>query len=282
MTEQILGGPLAEKMVQSLKTRVNLLKGDGIDPHLFLVQVGDDEATETYVRAKIKRGSKIGIRVSHQKFDANITYESLREEINNISLREDVSGVMVENPLPKHLDFFKVVENIPFYKDVDGMTPTSQGMIALRNEFLVPATAAAVVELISNIKPPQGSSVAIINRSPIVGKPLSMMLINRDYTVTVCHSKTPDIRKVTRASDIIVPAVGKLNFLDRSYVNENSIIVDVGINAVENGIKGDADYEDLNGYVKAITPVPGGVGPLTATLIMENTVRAAEYRRSHR
>ncbi|MEM0155967.1 MAG: bifunctional 5,10-methylenetetrahydrofolate dehydrogenase/5,10-methenyltetrahydrofolate cyclohydrolase [Thermoplasmataceae archaeon] len=282
MTEQILGGPLAERMVESLKARVTSLKDHGIDPHLFLVQVGSDEATETYVRAKVKRGNKIGIKVSHQKFDVGITYEKLIEEINSISLDEEVSGVMVENPLPKHLDFFKVVENIPFYKDVDGMTATNQGMIALRNEFLVPATAAAVVELISDVKPPQGSSVAIINRSPIVGKPLAMMLINRDFTVTVCHSKTPDIRKITKASDIIVPAVGKLNFLDRSYVSENSIIVDVGINAVENGIKGDANYEELNGFVRAITPVPGGVGPLTATLIMENTVRAAEYKRSHR
>lgn len=281
MTEQILGGPLAERMIQSLKTRVDNLKSEGIEPHLFLIQVGGDEAAETYVRAKIKRGKKIGITVSHQQFDADITYAKLKSEIANISDRKDVTGVMVENPLPKHLDFFKVVEGIPFFKDVDGMTPSSQGMIALRNEFLTPATAAAVVELISSVSPPRGASVAIINRSPIVGKPLSMMLVNRDYTVTICHSKTPDIRDVTKRSDIVVVAVGRINFLDRTYVSEKSIVIDVGINAVDNGIRGDANYEELDGYVKAITPVPGGVGPLTATLIMENAVRSAEYQKAN-
>ncbi len=278
MTEILNGTPIADRVMSSLKTRVEELRRHDIEPHLFLVQVGGNEAVETYVRAKIRRGAKIGIRVSHQILDENITYDDLKGEIAKVAGRDDVNGIMIENPLPKHLDFFKAVENIPYYKDVDGMTPTNQGMINLRNEFLTPATAAAVTEILKGINLPAGTTASIINRSPVVGKPLAMMLLNRDYTVTVCHSKTKDIRSLSRNSEVLVTAVGVPNFIDRSFVTENSIVVDVGINPVQDTIRGDANYEELFGYVRAITPVPGGVGPITATLIMENTVRATEFQ----
>ncbi|OWP56977.1 MAG: bifunctional 5,10-methylene-tetrahydrofolate dehydrogenase/5,10-methylene-tetrahydrofolate cyclohydrolase [Thermoplasmatales archaeon B_DKE] len=280
MTVILNGTPIAESIIKALKGRVEALKSHGVEPHLFLIQVGRNEAIETYVRAKIRRGAKIGIKVSHKILDENITYEALNKEIANISGMSDVNGVMIENPLPKHLDFFKAVESIPFYKDVDGMTPTNQGMIALKNEFLTPATAAAVTKILTELHLPGGTTATIINRSPIVGKPLAMMLLNRDFTVTVCHSKTGDIRSISRNSQVLVTAVGTPNFIDRSYVTEDSIVVDVGINPVDGGIRGDANYEELFGYVRAITPVPGGVGPITATQIMENTVKATEYQNS--
>lgn len=279
MARLIEGKSLADEKMNELAHRIQRMKEDhGRVPSLKLLQVGDVEESSIYARAKIKRGKKIGAEVTLEKLPGDITESELREAIEKYGKDPEVNGMMVETPLPKSMNFFSIVESIPYYKDVDGMTPFNHGRISLNNEFLNPATPSSVVMLIEKEKVNIGEMVTIINRSPIVGKPLSHMLLNRNFTVNVCHSKTVDLREVSKRSKVVVVAVGRENFLDRSYVTDKSIVIDVGINYSEKGISGDANFDDLKDYVEAITPVPGGVGPLTATFIFENLVKATEFQ----
>ncbi len=245
-------------------------------PELRLIQAGNDEASSIYARAKIKRGKKLGINVTLEKFDT-VSKDILIDKIKEYSIRKDINGIMIESPLPENLNFYDIVNYIPFYKDSDGMTPYNEGNLSLRNEMIAPATARAVVDILEyyNIK---DRNAVIINRSPVVGRPLAMMLLNRDYTVTVCHSRTENIKKITENSDIIIVAVGKKNFLNESFVNKNSTVIDVGINYDNNTVYGDADYNNLLNNVKAITPVPGGVGIVTATDIFQNFLNGLNYQ----
>ena len=245
-------------------------------PELKLIQIGNDEASNIYVRSKINRGKKLGINVTLERFD-NVSKKMLIDKIKNYSIKKDINGIMIESPLPENLNFYEIINYIPFYKDSDGMTSYNEGNLSLRNEMIAPATARAVVDILEyyNIKE---RNAVIINRSPVVGRPLSMMLLNRDYTVTICHSKTENIKNITENSNIIVVAVGKKNFLDESFTNKNSIIIDVGINYENNNVYGDADYNNLVDKVKAITPVPGGVGIVTATDIFQNFLNGLDYQ----
>ena len=279
MARLIEGKSLADEKMTELAGRVKRMsETNGLVPSLKLLQVGDVEESSIYARAKIKRGKKIGADVSLEKLPSDTTEKELREAIEKYGKDPEINGIMVETPLPGSMNFFSIVESIPYYKDVDGMTPFNHGRISLNNEFLNPATPSSVATLIEREKVNTGEMVTIINRSPIVGKPLSHMLLNRNFTVNVCHSKTVDLREVSRRSKVVVVAVGREKFLDRSFVTENSIVIDVGINYSDNGITGDADFDDLKDYVEAITPVPGGVGPLTATYIFENLVKATEFQ----
>ena len=245
-------------------------------PELKLIQIGNDEASNIYVRSKINRGKKLGINVTLERFD-NVSKKMLIDKIKNYSIKKDINGIMIESPLPENLNFYEIINYIPFYKDSDGMTSYNEGNLSLKNEMIAPATARAVVDILEyyNIKE---RNAVIINRSPVVGRPLSMMLLNRDYTVTICHSKTENIKYITGNSNIIIVAVGKKNFLDESFTNKNSIIIDVGINYENNNVYGDADYNNLVDKVKAITPVPGGVGIVTATDIFQNFLNGLDYQ----
>ncbi len=266
------------------KNKMDIIKEniDGITdkykftPELKLIQIGNDEASSIYARSKINRGKKLGINVTLERFD-NIPKKMLIDKIKDYSIKRDINGIMIESPLPENLNFYEIINYIPFYKDSDGMTSYNEGNLSLRNEMIAPATARAVVDILEyyNI---EERNASIINRSPVVGRPLSMMLLNRDYTVTICHSKTENIKNITENSNIIVVAVGKKNFLDESFTNKNSIIIDVGINYENNNVYGDADYNNLVDKVKAITPVPGGVGIVTSTDIFQNFLNGLDYQ----
>jgi 5,10-methylene-tetrahydrofolate dehydrogenase/Methenyl tetrahydrofolate cyclohydrolase len=266
----------AEKM-DKLKVEIqNIIEKYKIKPGLKLIQVGDDPASTIYANSKIKRGAKLGINVTLEKFD-NITSSELVDYIKDANVNPEVNGIMVESPLPPPLDFQNVVNNISYYKDSDGMTSYNQGNLYTKNEMIAPATARAVVDILEfyNIHP---GNACIINRSAVVGRPLAMLLLNRDYTVTLCHSKTKDIKRISQENNILVVAVGKPDFIDGNYVSKNSTVIDVGINYSGNKISGDVDFDSVSGIVKNITPVPGGVGIVTATDIFENFLNGLKYQ----
>ncbi|AAT43656.1 bifunctional methylenetetrahydrofolate dehydrogenase/methenyltetrahydrofolate cyclohydrolase FolD [Picrophilus oshimae] len=269
------GVKISETKMERLKNEIEKIKNTGINPKMKIILIGNDYGSVVYSKAKMRRGSKLGIDVDLDRYDS-ISREDLIKLLKRYSQSDDIHGIMIETPVPG-INYYDVVNEIPFYKDVDGMTSYNLGNLYLKNEFIAPATARAVVDILDYINIKSGN-VAIINRSPVVGRPLSMMLLNRDFTVTVCHSRTVNINEITRSSDIVVVAVGKPNFLDRSYVSDKNIIIDVGINYLNGKTCGDADYENIKDYVNAITPVPGGVGPVTATDIFENFINGLKYQ----
>ncbi len=263
------GNVISISKMDYIKKEIDSIKNThGIEPELKLIQVGNDSASTIYANAKIKRGKKLGINVTLDKYDA-IDERGLASIIKKHSENVNIHGIMIESPLPYNIDYNKIIRNVPYYKDTDGLNPYNLGNLDLRNESIAPATARAVIDILEYYGFMDGN-VCIINRSAVVGRPLSMMLLNRNYTVTLCHSKTPNIQEISVRSNVIVVAVGKKNFLNEKYITDKSIVVDVGINYENNHIYGDADFDGINKIVKAITPVPGGVGPVTATDIFHN------------
>lgn len=241
-------------------------------PSLVSLIIGDSREAKVYAQAKVRSGRRIGVDVSIRNMDPSAGQEKIEEEIRKLSSNPQVHGIILENPVPAGLNYISLLSCISPLKDVDCMTPYNQGLITMKSPVVLPATADAVNQiLLENF--PEIKDVVIINRSVVVGKPLAMMLINRDCTVTVCHSKTVNLREKTKGAGAVVVAVGHENFLGTDYVNKESVVIDVGINSTENGVRGDADFTSLNGFVKAITPVPGGVGKLTSVKIFQNLER---------
>jgi len=254
------------------------LSEQGRMPSLVSLIIGDSREANVYAQAKARSGKKIGVDVSIRNINPDAGQEKIEDEIRKISLDPGVDGIILENPVPKGLNYISLISCISPLKDVDCMTPYNQGLISMKSPVVFPATADAVNQiLLENF--PEITDIAIINRSVVVGKPLAMMLLNRDCTVTVCHSKTVDLKEKTREAGAVVVAVGHENFLGADYVNQASVVIDVGINSTENGIKGDADFASLNGFVKAITPVPGGVGKLTSVKIFQNLMHLMELKK---
>lgn len=277
--EIIDGTRIADSVMNTLKDSfAELQDKTGKQARLALILIGKDEGAAAYSKAKIRRGEKLGVRVDLIRPDEDISEEDIAKEIGKLASDPEVTGIMIENPVPKHLSFSKLTDLIPFFKDIDGTSSMNQGRIVNREEFLVPATAAAVVRILSSYPELTKSIVTIVNRTPVVGRPLSQMLLNRDYTISVCHSKTPDVVIYTRRSDVVISAVGKPNFFDDEMINPDCTFIDVGINYVNGKVTGDANYQSLLKWVKRITPVPGGVGPLTATLIFDNLLKAFNYQ----
>lgn len=273
------GKAVANEKKEKLRENVpGLIDELGRMPSLRLVSVGDDEASMSYVRSKMKYGKNIGVEVIHSPLPGDSSGEQVADELKRFSRDEKTDGIVLEAPVPKGLNHAELAANITPEKDVDCITEVNQGRIALNREYLLPATANAIMTLIELQEIPRGSHVTVINRSPVIGRPLSNMLLNRDYTVTVCHSKTPDIKRIARESDLVVVGVGKANFLTRDYVTSESIVIDAGINFIDGKMTGDADFSSLEPYVKAITPVPGGVGPVTTACMFENLLKAAVSR----
>ncbi|WP_393972213.1 bifunctional 5,10-methylenetetrahydrofolate dehydrogenase/5,10-methenyltetrahydrofolate cyclohydrolase [Oxyplasma meridianum] len=247
-------------------------------PSLVSIIIGDSKEAAVYANAKARSGKRMGVDVSIKNINPSIGQEKIEEEIRKISWDPGVDGIILENPVPKGLDYISLLSCISPLKDVDCMTPYNQGLIAMKSPVVLPATAGAVNQiLLENY--PEIRDVVIINRSVVVGKPLAMILINRDCTVTVCHSKTLNIREKTKNAEVVVVAVGKENFLGADYVNQSSVVIDVGINSTEDGIRGDANFASLNGFVTAITPVPGGVGKLTSVKIFQNLKHLMDFRK---
>lgn len=278
MTEIVRAKPIAEDLKKDISERVKMAREDGVSPALAILRIGDDPASAFYFNAKLKRASEFGVETRAITLDGDVSREDVYEHVDRLSNDPLIHGMMVEAPVPDHLDYKEIVNRIPWNKDVDGATYQNLGRLMSGQKCLAAATPLAVMEFLRYIKPVQGSMVAVINRTITVGRPLSQLLLNSHYTPVVCHSKTRNLAQLCRSADVVVVAAGKPDFLTQDMVTENSIVIDVGINPVDGKMKGDADSEALNSFVKAITPVPGGVGSLTSLIIFENLLTAIEYQ----
>lgn len=245
-------------------------------PTLAVVLVGNNPASLAYIKMKKKRAENVGFNFYLKKFEKNISQNELENEITFLVRQPQITGLIVQAPLPEHLDMEKILELIPENKDIDGFTKGQIGNIFLGKNGLPSCTPAGIMTLLSaydiNM---QGKNVVILGRSNIVGKPMALLAINAGATVTICNSKTPNLETHTRNADIIIVAIGKPKFLKKEMVSEKAIIIDVGSNLLDDGtFCGDADFENLVDYVKAISPSPGGVGPMTVATLVENTWKA--------
>ena len=243
---------------------------------LAVIQVGEDEASKVYVRQKEKMANELGFNFIHKKLNENVTQEELLNEIDKLNEDKNVHGILVQMPIPKHLNA-KVVQNrILPYKDVDGLTDINAGKLIHNKDGLVPCTPQGIVDLLKeyNIEL-EGKNVVIVGRSDLVGKPLAALMINNNATVTLCHSKTKNLSDITKNADIVVMAVGKAKLLKSEDIKNDAVIVDVGINRMEDGsLCGDVDFEGVKDKVSYITPVPGGVGQMSVAELAMNTYKA--------
>lgn len=275
--EILNGKELAKKIRTELKEEVlNLKEKLGKVPGLAIILVGDNPASRIYVNSKIKGCQEIGIESFEYCLDANITEKELLEVIEKLNNDDKVNGILVQLPLPAHIDEKAVISKIALEKDVDGFKPENLGMLFLNDKnALVSCTPAGIMRILDEYKINlEGKDAVIVGRSNIVGKPLAGLFINAGATVTVCNSKTKNLCEKTKNADVVVMAVGKVKLLTSDMVKEGAIVVDVGINRTQDGIVGDVDYDNVAPKCSYITPVPGGVGPMTVAMLFSNTLQA--------
>ncbi len=278
MTAVILDGRLvASEVKKQVALQVGQLVKRGIKPFLATIQVGDDPASSSYLRGKHKAAEEVGIQSENQHLPANTPQDKLEALLGQLNMNPSVHGILVQLPLPRGFDEDRMIERIIPYKDVDGLHPINQGKLAAGKEELVPCTPKGIIKLLSHYKVPiAGQRAVIINRTTLVGRPLANLFLNRDATITICHSKTPNLAQITKTADILVSAVGRENFqIKPEHVKPKAAIVDVGLTRVEGKLRGDVDFEAASKLAGFITPVPGGVGPMTVACLLENTVQAA-------
>jgi len=248
---------------------------------LVVIQVGDNEASNVYIKNKQKICEKVGILFEHIKYD-KINEAKLIERIEELNTDKSVTGILVQLPLPKDINEKRVIDAIHPLKDVDGLTTVNLGNLFSGNKGLVPCTALGVLEILKSINAPiEGSNVVIVGRSRLVGLPLSGLLLRENATVTICHSKTKDLKEKTKQADILIVAIGKKQLIKESYIKENAIVIDVGINREEGKLYGDCDFENIKDKCNAITPVPNGVGPLTVTMLINNIIEAYNLQKNN-
>lgn len=277
MTQIIDGKVISAQIKDELKQRVSDMKAQGKEITLAVIQVGTDPASTVYVGNKKKACEYIGIRSLAYELPEETKEEELLGLIGELNERVDVNGILVQLPLPKQIDESKVIRSIAPGKDVDGFHPQSVGALCIGEKGFVSCTPAGIIQLLkrSGIEI-AGKECVVVGRSNIVGKPMSLLLLRENGTVTVAHSKTKDLASVTKRADILVAAVGKPKFFTREYVKEGAVVIDVGIHRMENNrLCGDVDYDDVAPVCSAITPVPGGVGPMTIAMLMSNCVESA-------
>src|SRR5712691_10282547 len=249
-------------------------------PALVAVRVGNDPASEVYVRNKARKAQELGLRGTELIFDASMRESELLSQIDRLNGDNDIDGILVQLPLPKQIDSKRVIEAIDPAKDVDGFHPINVGLLHLGRPGLVPCTPAGVMRLIASTGVTvAGSRAVVIGRSDIVGKPVAALLMQQNATVTICHSRTRDLGAVIREGDIVVAATGKPRFVTTEMVKPGALVIDVGINRVDGKLVGDVDFQRVREIASWITPVPGGVGPMTIAMLMKNTVMAAQARR---
>ncbi len=281
MSSAIINGKeIGQEIRNSVAERVARLKEQGLTPGLAVVLVGDNQASATYVRNKQKSCEAIGMFSELIKLPEETTQNELLAQIELLNKREDIHGILVQLPLPKHIDEDTVIATIAVEKDVDGFSPVSVGKMMLGQETFLPCTPFGVMKLLeySGIEI-AGKHAVIVGRSHIVGKPMGQLLLQKDATVTYTHSKTPDLPSFTKQADILIAAVGRANFITKEHVKEGAVVIDVGINRDENNkLCGDVNFSEVDGIASHITPVPGGVGPMTITMLLFNTVQAAENK----
>ncbi len=272
------GKELSAEIRSELKKEVNRLKEYNIIPKLAVIMVGDDKASQIYVRNKSRACDDIGIQYEEYLLPSTIEEKELYSIIDKLNKRKDVNGILLQSPIPKHLNIDKAFQRISPEKDVDGFNPINVGKLSLGQDTFVSCTPYGIIKILEkyNINL-EGTNAVIVGRSNIVGKPLAQCFLAKHATVTICHSRTKNIEEITQKADIVVVALGKSKFLKENMVKDGAIVIDVGINRDEQGkISGDADYENLKDKVSYITPVPGGVGPMTITMLMNNVIKATK------
>ena len=282
MAKLLMGKEVSARIKAELKTEVENLKKEGINPGLAVIIVGEDPASQVYVRNKERACEECGIYSEKYALPAETTQEELLKLIDELNNKSSISGILVQLPVPKHIDEKTIINAIAPNKDVDAFHPVNVGKIIVGNYDFVPCTPAGVMELIkeSGIDV-SGKECVIVGRSNIVGKPQAMLLLHQNGTVTICHSKTKNLAEKTKNADILVAAVGIPNFIKGDMIKKGAVVIDVGINRLENKkLCGDVEFESAEKVAGAITPVPGGVGPMTIAMLMKNTVKAAILNKS--
>ncbi len=278
MAQIIDGKRISQEIKDELKARVAELAEQGKEISLAVIQVGNDKASTVYVGNKKKACEYIGVRSLAYELPEETTEEELLAIIDELNGRADVNGILVQLPLPKHIDESKVILAISPDKDVDGFHPISVGRLNIGQKGFRSCTPAGVIQLLKRSGIDIcGKECVVVGRSNIVGKPMAAMLLQENGTVTICHSRTKDLAEVTKRADILVVAIGKPKFITAEYVKEGAVVIDVGIHRMDDGkLCGDVDFADVEPHVSAITPVPGGVGPMTIAMLMYNCVESAE------
>jgi methylenetetrahydrofolate dehydrogenase (NADP+)/methenyltetrahydrofolate cyclohydrolase len=272
------GKKISTEIKDELKEEVKRLKEQNIEICLCVIQVGTDPASSIYVRNKKKACEYIGIKSLSYELPEDTSEEQLLDLIDQLNKRDDVHGILVQLPLPGHIDEDAVIQAISPDKDVDGFHPQSVGRLSLGQKGFISCTPAGVVQLLKRYNIPiEGKECVVVGRSNIVGKPMAMLMLRENATVTVCHSRTKNLPEVTRRADILIVAIGKPRFITKEYVKEGAVVIDVGMHRNENNkLCGDVDYDDVYEKVSAITPVPGGVGLMTIAMLMYNCVEAVK------
>lgn len=281
MAKIIDGKAISLAIKDELKEKVAEYKNKGIDITLAVVKVGNDPASAVYVRNKEKACEYVGINSRTLALPEEITQEELLNIVRELNEDDTVNGILVQLPLPKHIDESEVLLAINSTKDVDGFHPVNVGKMVIGEDTFLPCTPAGIIEMLkrSDIDI-EGKECVVIGRSNIVGKPMSLLMLKENATVTIAHSRTKDLKEVTKRADILVAAIGKPKFVTADYVKEGAVVIDVGMDRDENGkLCGDVDFESVEPKVSAITPVPGGVGPMTVTMLLVNCLRSVELNK---
>ncbi len=280
MSNIIDGKAVSAQVKERIKAEALKLKEQGIEVGLAVVIVGDDPASKVYVRNKKKACEEVGFNSYEYALPAETTEQELLELVEKLNNDDRVNGILVQLPLPKHLNDSVIINNILPEKDVDAFHPVNVGKIMIGDYSFLPCTPAGVMELIASTGTEiAGKECVVIGRSNIVGKPQAMLLLHKSGTVTICHSKTKNLKEVCSRADILVAAVGRAKMITSDYIKEGAVVIDVGMNRDENGkLCGDVDFEDCKEKAGYITPVPGGVGPMTIAMLMQNTLTAAKVK----
>ena len=303
---QLLDGSIvAERIKQEVKAEIEVLtQSKGVTPCLAAIRVGDDPASAVYVRNKIKASEEVGIRSEHHALPATTTTKELLTLINTLNSRDDVDGILAQLPMPAGIDESLIIESIDPAKDVDGFHPINIGRLAMGRPVLVPCTPAGIIELLDYYEIElKGTNACVVGRSQIVGRPMAQLLLQRDATVTICHSRTKNLPSVTSAADLLIVAIGRAGMIRRDYIKPEATVIDVGMNKVTDEeevatlfgdaaqkrldviakrgytLVGDVNPADAGAVAGRLTPVPGGVGLLTVAMLMKNTLKAAKLRR---
>lgn len=281
MAKIIDGKQISLDIKNELKEKVAKYKEQGIEITLAVVKVGNDPASAVYVRNKEKACEYVGINSKTLALPEETTEEELLNVVKKLNEDKNVNGILVQLPLPKHIDESKVLLTIDSTKDVDGFHPVNVGKMVIGEDTFLPCTPAGIIEMIKRTDIDiEGKECVVIGRSNIVGKPMAMLMLKENATVTIAHSRTKDLKEVTKRADIIVAAIGKAKFVTADYVKEGAVVIDVGMNRDENGkLCGDVDFESVSKVASAITPVPGGVGPMTVTMLLVNCLRSVELNK---
>jgi methylenetetrahydrofolate dehydrogenase (NADP+) / methenyltetrahydrofolate cyclohydrolase len=272
------GNALAKQIRAEVQGRTQALKARGVQPALAIILVGDDPASQVYTRHKVNDSTETGLAATLERYPASMTEADLLTRIRQLNEDPAVHGILVQLPLPRHMDSQKVIETISPAKDVDGFHVASAGALMVGQPGFWPCTPHGCLKMLDSIGYDlKGKHAVVIGRSNIVGKPMAMMLLGRDATVTICHSRTQDLKALTLQADVLVAAVGKRNVLTADMVKPGAVVIDVGMNRNDEGkLCGDVDFEGVRQVAGWITPVPGGVGPMTRAMLLVNTLTAAE------